>query len=101
MVDVGKGFSYPVSYILMILRFLRWRRETYGNTSSCFTYHGIISWAKRSDYRDLEETTIERVIRKLAEDGFIKRVRERPRALFCINEEKVGEYLRRLGISEL
>jgi len=97
-----KEYAYPASYLLMVLRFLRWRRETYGNTSKCFTYHGIISWAKRSDdYRDLEETTIERVIRKLAEDGFIKRVRERPRALFCINEEKVGEYLRRLGISEL
>jgi len=90
---------YPISYIAMVLQYLRWRREKYGNTSKCFTYEGIMNWAKRTaEYADLERTTVERVIRRLAEEKFLIRVRERPKALFCINEQRIREYLERMQL---
>ena len=83
---MGKGYRYPDSYIIIIAKFLEWRRRQYNNTSRCFTYEGIFSWIKREPmYSDIARTTMERVIRKLAEDGYLDRVRERPRALFCVN----------------
>jgi len=81
---------YPISYIVMIYRFLKFRREKYGNRSVCFSYEGIFTWTRyEEDYRSIARTTIERVIRRLVEDGYLKRVRERPRAVFCITRRFV------------
>jgi len=85
-----RDMLYPISYVVMIYRFLKWRRERYGNRSVCFSYEGIFNWASREkDYRGIARTTIERVIRRLVEDGYLKRVRERPRAVFCITQKFV------------
>jgi len=85
-----RDMVYPTSYIIMIYNYLKWRKDRYGNRSVCLTYEGIFNWASRSEhYKTIARTTIERVMRRLAEDGFLKRVRERPRALFCITRKFV------------
>jgi len=94
-VSVMEKLSFPYGYIIIVVRYLKWRRERYGNASMCFTYEGIFSWVQRQqEYRDIARTTIERQIRELARLGYLKRVRERPRALFCVDTEKVRELLR-------
>lgn len=84
-----RKMEYPRSYILMIYRYLSEKGQ------KCFTYRGLRAWMYRKpEYRDLEWHTIERVIRKLAEDGFLDRVELSPRkVIFCWNEkaEKVKQ----------
>ena len=90
-----RRYAYPTSYLAIIVRYLAWRKQTYGNKSVCFTYEGIFKWiAKHPYYKDIKKTTMERVIRKLVEHGYLSRVRERPHAIFCL-EKKAIEHLKK------
>lgn len=65
-----------------------------GRGQRCFTYRGLRRyWDRKRAYYTLEWHTAERAIRKLAEDGWLKRVeiREKKRGggrkvLFCLTE---------------
>jgi len=88
-------YTYPISYILIVFKYLEWRRRRYGNRSACFTYRGILNWIRfQKELSDLEPTTLERNIRRLAEEGYLIRVRERPTALFCASKH-FFDYLKR------
>jgi len=84
----GRRYTYPLSYIIMVKRFVEETRR------QCFSYNDFRVWFYRSQYRnDLEWHTVERVLRRLAEDGFLDReIRYRNRAYFCVND-RFREYL--------
>jgi len=86
-----KQMSYPVSYLVMIERYIRERNsrdpEKYRANSECFTYKGLRWWLMHhGDYRDLEWHTVERVIRELVRDGYLWRIDSRRSVLFCLND---------------
>jgi len=81
-------YTYPTSYIIMVKRFVDETKKT------CFSYNDFRVWFYRSSYHhDLEWHTVERILRRLAKDGFLDReLRYRNRAVFCIND-RFREYL--------
>jgi len=86
----GGRYIYPVSYLIMVKRFVDETKK------ACFSYNDFRVWFYNSQYRhDLEWHTVERVLRRLAEDGFLDRkIGYRNRAVFCIND-RFREYLDR------
>jgi len=85
--------TYP-QYILRVIKaFLRDRRDRYGTKSNCFTYKGLHSWymysnTARGVREELSWHTIERLVRRLAEDGFLTRIEKgRKVVIFCLNTE--------------
>jgi len=86
-------YVYPISYLLIIKHYLVEKKQR------CFTYRGFRAWLFRQrEYRDMEWHTMERVVRKLAEQGFLTRVEKSKRCvLFCWNdlaERAYREYMR-------
>ncbi|MCE4628600.1 MAG: hypothetical protein F7C34_05610 [Desulfurococcales archaeon] len=50
----------------------------------CFTYRGLRAWWSRNrKYQGSEWHTVERAVRKLAESGYLRRVRRGRRVVFC------------------
>jgi len=84
---------YPDSYILLIARYLSEKNQR------CFTYRGFRVWFyKQPYYKNVEWHTVERMIRKLAEEGFLNRkFIKRNYVVFCKNErfEEVFEDISR------
>ena len=94
-----RAYTYPDSWLLIIYRYLEWKTSRYENAKPCFTYDGIMNWISRHPhFRTITKTTLERVIRKLASDGWVKRVRERPKALFCVDIPAIEAYLSSRGL---
>ena len=51
----------------------------------CFTYRGLRAWWSRErKYEGSEWHTVERAIRRLAEEGYLKRIRKRRHVIFCL-----------------
>jgi len=73
---------YPDSYILIIDRYLSEKNQR------CFTYRGFRVWFYKQEwYRDIEWHTVERCIRRLAEEGLLDRkFIKRNFVVFCRNE---------------
>lgn len=87
-----RRYIYPYSYLLMIVEYVEWRDVRRGSSSSpCFGYEGIMNFAGR--FYGMRKTTVERVLRRLVEDRYIKRVLDYP-AIFCID---YGDVLPLLG----
>lgn len=91
--------TYP-NYILKIIRrYLRERNERYGRSSRCFTYKGLHNWyayseSAKSVREELSWHTIERSVRRLAEEGLIVRIpKSKKEVIFCLEEvEGGGDY---------
>ena len=50
----------------------------------CFTYRGLRAWWSRNRlWEGSEWHTVERAVRKLAESGYLRRVRRGRRVVFC------------------
>ena len=50
----------------------------------CFTYRGLRAWWSRNRlYEGSEWHTVERAVRKLAEQGYLKRLQRGKRVVFC------------------
>lgn len=84
-------YRYPDSYILGICR----AATRLGK--KCFTYKGMFYALKKLEGFTVSETTIERYVRKLVEDGYLARVRERPSALFCIKEDVCEYFIKKVS----
>ena len=77
-----KRFEYPSGYLLMIKRYLDEKKQR------CLTYRGLRSWLyKHPEYRDVEWHTVERVLRRLAEERYLERVElGGKKVIFCWTE---------------
>ncbi len=65
----------------------------------CFTYRGLRAWwDANGKWRGSEWHTVERAVRKLAEMGYLRRVRRGRTVIFCVEPllESVFEALERV-----
>ena len=61
----------------------------------CFTYRGLRAWWQANrKYEGSEWHTVERSIRRLAELGYLKRVRKGKRVVFCVEPMLEEEFHR-------
>lgn len=73
-------YVYPDSYLNIIKEYLELKKKR------CFTYEGLFYFvSKHRFYKDIKKTTLERVVRRLVSEGYLKRVKERPTAVFCLD----------------
>ena len=92
--------SLPPS-LLQAAVFIKLYLESRGDGKRCFTYRGLRAWwdANRK-WEGSEWHTVERAIRKLAEEGYLRRVRKGRRVIFCIEPgmELLFEELERIRV---
>lgn len=72
----------------IIIRYLKFKKERYGKDSPCFTYEALRKFITY-ERLNIKFTTLERSIRKLAEDGVIKRIvkRKGKDVFFCLDTD--------------
>ena len=64
-----RKMTYPLSWLIMLRNYLR---ET---GRKCITYRGLRAWIfRKPEYKDIEWHTVERAMRRLAEDGWLERI---------------------------
>jgi len=85
----------------LIADYLTYRRQETGEQVQCFTYKGLRWWYNRQRYyKQLEWHTAERVVRRLAELGWLTRRiyphRGAKRVVFCISSN-LEQLLQQLG----
>ncbi|MCE4606651.1 MAG: hypothetical protein F7B59_04870 [Desulfurococcales archaeon] len=66
----------------IIREYLEYRRQ-YRPDQECFTYAGLYNWYIRKKNGRLHWHTVERVIRRMAEDDWLERVHGRKVMIFC------------------
>ena len=66
----------------IIREYLEYRRQ-YRPDQECFTYKGLYNWYIRKKNGRLHWHTVERVIRRMAEDDWLERVHGRKVMIFC------------------
>jgi len=71
-----------------IIKYLKFKKERYGRDSLCFTYEGLRKFITY-ERLNIKFTTLERSIRKLAEDGIVKRIvrRRGKEVFFCLDTD--------------
>lgn len=84
------SLRYPIGWLTAVDRYLR------SSGKRCFGYDGFRAWMRRQRvYSDVSDRTIYRVLRRLAEDGYLERRyvwsrrgnRRVQLVIFCITEE--------------
>ncbi len=81
--------------------FVKLYLESRGDGRKCFTYRGLRAWwDKERKYEGSEWHTVERSIRRLAEMGYLKRLRRGRRVVFCLEPkiELLFEELERIRV---
>ncbi len=78
-----KKMKYPLSWLILIRNYLR------DTGRKCVSYRGLRTWIYRSTmYRDLEWHTVERALRRLAEDGYLQRIQLKGnKTIYCPKQD--------------
>ena len=82
--------------LLQAIVFIKLYLEEQDYPKKCFTYRGLRAWWQANrKYEGSEWHTVERAIRRLAEEGYLRRIKKGRRVIFCV-EPRLEEEFRRI-----
>lgn len=80
--------------LLQAIVFIKLYLEEQDYPKKCFTYRGLRAWWQANrKYEGSEWHTVERAIRKLAELGYLKRIKKGKRVIFCVEPSLISEFI--------